>query len=39
VDSKERLIPAEVSWETDPPVKPGENGQYACPIPGVTKFI
>ena len=38
MDSQERLIPDEVSWDTDPPVKPGENGQYPCPIPGVTKF-
>jgi myo-inositol 2-dehydrogenase / D-chiro-inositol 1-dehydrogenase len=25
-------------WDVEPPVKPGPNGQYPAPMPGITKF-
>lgn len=25
-------------WDVDPPVKPGPNGQYPAPMPGITEF-
>ena len=38
VDSQEVLGPAEIDWETTPPLSPREDGTYACPIPGFTEF-
>ena len=38
LDSQEVLGPAEVNWDTKPPVGPGEDGTYPCPIPGFTEF-
>lgn len=38
LDSQEVLGPAEVNWDTKPPVGPGEDGAYPCPIPGFTEF-
>ena len=38
VDSQEVLGPAELNWDTQPPVSPREDGTYACPIPGFTEF-
>ncbi len=32
------LAPSAYSWDAEPPVKPDENGQYPCPMPGITKF-
>ncbi len=29
----------EYTWETTPPVKPGPDGTYAAPLPGITKFV
>ncbi len=38
VDSQEVLGPAELDWDTTPPLSPREDGTYACPIPGRTEF-
>jgi predicted dehydrogenase len=31
------LHPKSITWDAEPPVKPGPDGLYACAIPGVTK--
>jgi predicted dehydrogenase len=36
--SKYTAGPAQVSWDTQPPVKPDANGIYPVPIPGITKL-
>ena len=36
--SKKVLGPARIAWDAEPPVKPEANGQYPCPMPGITKF-
>jgi len=38
VDSQEVLGPAELNWDTTPPLSPREDGSYACPIPGFAEF-
>ena len=38
VESQEVLGPAEIDWNTKPPLSPREDGTYACPIPGFTEF-
>ncbi len=38
LNSDHHLMPAEVDWNTTPPSPPDENGLYAIPTPGVTKF-
>ena len=38
VNSQEVLGPAEIDWNTTPPLSPREDGTYACPIPGFTEF-
>ena len=35
VNSQEVTGPAQVDWDTDPPVKPGDDGRYPCLIPGM----
>ena len=35
---EEVLGPQQISWDTEPPIKPGPDGTYAAPIPGFTKF-
>ncbi|MCC6126915.1 MAG: Gfo/Idh/MocA family oxidoreductase [Pirellulales bacterium] len=30
-------FPKNLSWDSEPPVKPGPDGLYACAVPGVTK--
>jgi myo-inositol 2-dehydrogenase / D-chiro-inositol 1-dehydrogenase len=37
-DSQDLLGPAEVSFDIDPPIKPGAHGDYSVPVPGVTPF-
>ncbi len=36
--SEEVLGPQQLSWDTEPPIKPGPDGIYPAPIPGFTKF-
>lgn len=38
LESKDLLGPAEVSFDMDPPIKPGAHGNYPVPVPGVTPF-
>lgn len=39
VDSKFAFLPlGEITWQTEPPVKPGPDGLYPVPVPGVTTF-
>ena len=38
LNSDHQLMPAQVDWNTTPPSLPDENGFYAIPTPGVTKF-
>lgn len=36
VESKFAFLPlGEITWQTEPPVKPGPDGLYPVPIPGV----
>ena len=35
--SELELTPKSLTWDTEPPVKPGPDGCYACAVPGVTK--
>ncbi len=37
VDSRFAFLPlGEITWQTEPPVKPGPDGLYPVPVPGVT---
>jgi len=38
MQSKLVLAPSRYAWDAEPPVKPDKNGQYPCPMPGITKF-
>lgn len=33
------LAPKQYAWDADPPVRPGPDGKYPVPIPGVTKVL
>jgi predicted dehydrogenase len=37
IQSDLELVPRQWTWDTDPPVKPGEDGLYACAVPGRTR--
>lgn len=37
--SELRLGPDPVTWESEPPAKPGPDGIYPCPVPGVTNAL
>lgn len=39
LNSKESLVPENLSWDSNPPVMPDENGNYPVPKPGVTELI
>lgn len=39
VNSDFAFEPRQCNWQTDPPVKPGPDGQYPIAIPGVTKLL
>ena len=39
INSQQRLGPEHLTWDTEPPVKPGPDGIYPCAVPGVTKVI
>lgn len=39
IKSEIQLMPAKVTWETVPPSKPDESGNYPIAIPGVTKVV
>jgi predicted dehydrogenase len=33
------LAPQRYDWNADPPLLPGPDGKYPCPIPGVTRVV
>jgi len=39
LNSEMSIVPDHVDWDTEPPVKPDENGLYPIPIPGKTKVL
>ena len=39
MNSKESLVPDNLSWNSTPPILPDEDGNYDVPVPGKTKFI
>jgi myo-inositol 2-dehydrogenase / D-chiro-inositol 1-dehydrogenase len=36
LNSKENLVPDNITWATEPPVKPDEDGWYPVAVPGTT---
>jgi hypothetical protein len=34
INSNKNLLPEELTWTAEPPVKPDENGYYPIPKPG-----
>jgi len=39
LDSKQQLKPERYAFDAAPPTKPGPDGNYPIPLPGVTRFI
>ena len=39
LESKLKLVPEVMTWDSIPPVEPDKNGNYMIPIPGKTKFV
>ena len=39
INSKEMLVPNNLSWNSTPPTLPDKNGKYLVAIPGKTEFI
>ena len=39
INSREVLVPDNLSWNSEPPTLPDNNGKYLIPIPGKTEFI
>jgi myo-inositol 2-dehydrogenase / D-chiro-inositol 1-dehydrogenase len=37
INSQVDLTPKVLAWDAEPLVKPGPDGCYSCPVPGVTK--
>ncbi len=37
INSTLDMSPKSYTWDAEPPVEPGEDGLYACAVPGVTK--
>ena len=37
--SNHSIMPARFAWDADPPTLPNANGEYAIPVPGVTKVL
>ena len=37
INSQLDLSPQKLAWDADPPVLPGPDGEYAMPMPGITK--
>ena len=36
MNSKESLVPDDITWDTEPPVKPDADGWYPVAVPGTT---
>ena len=39
INSKEILVPDNLSWNSEAPTLPDSNGNYKIAVPGKTKFI
>ncbi|RMG66018.1 MAG: twin-arginine translocation signal domain-containing protein [Bacteroidetes bacterium] len=39
INSELSLMPKKYAWDAEPPVKPGPDGFYPVPVPGVTKVL
>lgn len=39
LNSQVDLCPESMTWDADTPVKPGDDGLYACAMPGKTKVL
>ncbi len=39
INSKEMLVPKNLTWNSTPPTLPDDNGKYLVAIPGKTQFI
>ena len=39
LNSEMSLVPENLSWDSTPPVMPGEDGLYEIPVPGKTKVL
>ena len=39
INSKEMLVPNNLTWNSTPPTLPDDNGKYLVAIPGKTQFI
>ena len=39
MNSKEILVPENLSWDSVPPTIPDSDGNYTIAKPGITKFI
>jgi myo-inositol 2-dehydrogenase/D-chiro-inositol 1-dehydrogenase len=39
INSREVLVPDNLSWNSEPPTLPDNNGKYLIPVPGKTEFI
>ena len=37
INSQLDLSPKSLAWDADPPSLPGADGEYAIPMPGITK--
>ena len=39
INSREKLAPAQYTWDATPPCLPDKDGQYPMAVPGMTKFV
>ncbi len=39
LNSEMSLVPANLTWDSEPPVKPDKDGLYEIPVPGKTKVL
>ena len=39
LNSKEVLVPENIDWNTEPPVKPDADGWYPVAVPGKTEPV
>jgi hypothetical protein len=39
MNSTVQLMPAEMDWNSQPPILPNEDGYYPVPVPGETKVL
>ena len=39
MNSKESLVPDDITWDTEPPVKPDADGWYPVAVPGTTEPV